>query len=142
MDLDVIRAKQDSIVRCIQRISTKKHLSDSALLDDYDAQDVVVLNLERAVQLSVDIAMHVLAETNEPVPDNMRAAFAALQRIGALSVDTAQHMAKAAGFRNIAVHAYRQIDWDIVRSIMQERLDDFTQFIRELDDYLARPAAS
>jgi len=34
------------------------------------------------------------------------------------------------GFRNIAVHAYRTIDWNIVFDIIQNRLTDFREFAR------------
>jgi len=42
----------------------------------------------------------------------------------------------AVGFRNVAVHAYRSIDWQIVHSITHERLDDFQQFARSVPDVL------
>ena len=136
MDIDIMRSKQDSIARCIARIETKSELSYEALLEDYDAQDVITLNLERAVQQACDIAAMILAETSESVPDTMRAAFAALQRIQVLSQTTAEHMMKAVGFRNIAVHVYQEIDWAIVYSIVHERLKDFRDYIREIDQYL------
>lgn len=136
MDIDIIRSKQDSIARCIARIETKSELSYEALLEDYDAQDVITLNLERAVQQACDIAAMILAETSESVPDTMRAAFATLQRIQVLSQTTAEHMMKAVGFRNIAVHVYQEIDWAIVYSIVHERLKDFRDYIREIDQYL------
>ncbi len=136
MDTEIIRSKQDSIARCIARIETKRNLPYEALLEDYDAQDVVTLNLERAVQLACDIAAMILAETNEPVSDTMRATFATLQRIQVLSKTTTEHMMKAVGFRNIAVHAYQEIDWAIVYNIVHERLNDFRDFIREVDQYL------
>lgn len=53
MDTDVIRTKQDSIARCIGRIQSKADLSFEALLEDYDAQDVITLNLERAIVYSI-----------------------------------------------------------------------------------------
>jgi uncharacterized protein YutE (UPF0331/DUF86 family) len=136
MDIDVIRSKQDSIARCIGRIQSKEDLSYEALLEDYDAQDVITLNLERAVQQACDIAAMILAETTEPPADTMREAFESLKRIRALSGDTAARMMKAVGFRNIVVHTYRQIDWAIVYCIMHEHLDDFKTFVREIDDYL------
>ena len=136
MDVDLIRAKEDSIVRCVRRIQTKAGIPLDALLADYDAQDVIVLNLERAVQQAVDVATHILADTVEPVPETMRDAFDSLRRIGALTEPTAERMRKAVGFRNTAVHAYQQIDWQIVHSIVTERLSDFSDFVREVDAYL------
>lgn len=39
-------------------------------------------------------------------------------------------MRAAVGFRNIAVHSYREIDWHIVHEIWWQHLDDFRQFAR------------
>ncbi|MDA0578640.1 MAG: DUF86 domain-containing protein [Verrucomicrobia bacterium] len=142
MDLELVRSKQDSIVRSLGRIQSKRDLTVKALLEDYDAQDVIVLNLERAVQQAVDIAMHLLADTTEPAPESMRDAFDALRRIGALTPYTAERMSKAVGFRNTAVHAYQELDWAIVQSIVSTRLSDFRDFIKEIDVFLKRSSPS
>lgn len=36
------------------------------------------------------------------------------------------------GFRNIAVHDYRKLNLELVRNIIQQRLEDFRQFGRVL----------
>lgn len=68
-DIDIIRAKQDSIARCIGRIQSKANLSYEQLLEDYDAQDVITLNLERSVQQACDIEAMILAHSTEPPID-------------------------------------------------------------------------
>jgi uncharacterized protein YutE (UPF0331/DUF86 family) len=37
-------------------------------------------------------------------------------------------MRRAVGFRNIAVHNYLAIDWQIVHEIAHKHLDDFKRF--------------
>jgi len=136
MDIEIIRSKQDSIARCVSRIQSKTDLSYEALLEDYDAQDVITLNLERAVQQACDIAAMILADTTEQPADTMRGAFDALRRIRVLSNDTAHRMMKSVGFRNTAVHTYQEIDWAIVHNITHEHLQDFSTFVREIDQYI------
>ncbi len=41
-------------------------------------------------------------------------------------------MKKAAAFRNIAAHAYREIDWKIVFSIITNQLTDFVEFAKAI----------
>jgi uncharacterized protein YutE (UPF0331/DUF86 family) len=36
------------------------------------------------------------------------------------------------GFRNVAIHDYRRLDLDIVKSIVTSRLDDFLAFTSTL----------
>ena len=38
------------------------------------------------------------------------------------------------GFRNIAVHDYQALDLDIVVNIVLHRLDDFKDFVSEIDN--------
>jgi uncharacterized protein YutE (UPF0331/DUF86 family) len=50
--------------------------------------------------------------------------------LGVLPADFSRHLAPIAGFRNILVHEYISVDWDLVYENLQ-RLDDFDRF-REL----------
>jgi len=131
MDPDVIRAKLESLGRCIARIERKTPKSAAALEADVDAQDIVALNLERAVQLCVDIGSHTLLDYDVPSPDSMAGVFLALATVGVLPRSLAERMSKAAGFRNIAVHNYTAIDWNIVFAIITTRLDDFREYAAE-----------
>jgi uncharacterized protein YutE (UPF0331/DUF86 family) len=130
MDKDVIYAKLDTLRRCVERIRSKTPNSANALLENYDLQDIISVNLERCVQLCVDIAAHVLAERDMPVPESMAGSFDELRELGFIPQDLAARLSKAVGFRNIAVHAYQKIDWDIVFSIITQRLEDFPVFAR------------
>jgi uncharacterized protein YutE (UPF0331/DUF86 family) len=128
MDKDVVRTKLESLSRCILRIEDKTPASLDAFRSDVDAQDIIVLNLERAVQLCVDLGSHALLDCSVSSPDSMAATFLALGEAGVLTRDLAQRMSKAAGFRNIAVHEYASMDWSIVYSIITTQLDDFREF--------------
>lgn len=132
MDRDVVMSKLENLRRCIQRVQDKTPASLDALLKDYDLQDIIVLNLERAVQSCVDIGLHLISELEIPVPDNMGQTFVALRRAGYLSDVVADRMVKAVGFRNTAVHAYQEIDWQIVYRIVTEHLDDFREYARQM----------
>jgi len=136
MDKDVVGVKIESLRRCVQRIKDKTPDSAISLIDDYDVQDILCVNLERAVQLSVDLASHVIADADLPAPTTMAETFDHLRRLDFISAGLASRMKKAVGFRNIAVHAYQRIDWMIVYSIITTRLDDFRIFA----DVVARAA--
>jgi uncharacterized protein YutE (UPF0331/DUF86 family) len=132
MDPDVIRAKLESLARCVRRIEGRRPSSAQELAADLDAQDIVTLNLERVVQIAVDAGSHILLDYETPSPESMAGVFRALGDLGVLDRALAERMAKAAGFRNIAVHEYKSIDWNIVFSIISSRLDDFRDFAQAL----------
>lgn len=126
----VLQRKLDSLHRCLARIESKCPDTVQQLRDDPDLQDIVVLNLSRAVQLCVDMSLHLLAEAGEPAPDTMGEAFEKLAQGRLLESDLTQRMRKAVGFRNVAVHNYSAINWAIVHSIATEHLDDFKAFAK------------
>jgi uncharacterized protein YutE (UPF0331/DUF86 family) len=132
MDKDVVLNKLESLRRCLQRVQDKTPASAECLSRDYDLQDIITLNLERAVQTSVDIGLHIISDLEIPVPETMAQTFEALKKAGCLNAATAERMVKSVGFRNTAVHAYQEIDWDIVYRIITEHLDDFRDFAQQI----------
>ena len=133
MDKVILDKKIDSILRCLVRIEQRLPVSIESFMEDYDAQDVVVLNITRVVQLSVDIATHILSTHNQAVPQTMSEAFTQLQRQGTISKQTADKMKKSVGYRNVAVHSYDDINLEITYEIAKDHLQDFKRFIKELD---------
>ncbi len=94
-----------------------------------------MLNLTRAVQLSVDIASHIVSQSNEPSPSTMGETFLTLSRLGVIDQSTSESLRKTVGFRNIAMHNYEAINWAIVFNICENKLPDFAQFARAVVKY-------
>lgn len=132
MDKDVVLNKLESLRRCVQRIEDKTPDLVDLLVEDFDLQDIISVNLERTIQTCVDIGMHIISDLEVPVPETMAGAFEALNRAGYLDDALAERLSKSVGFRNTAVHAYQEIDWDIVYCIITEHLDDFRDFSRQI----------
>jgi uncharacterized protein YutE (UPF0331/DUF86 family) len=128
MDRELIEEKIESLRRCVRRVEEKRVATVDELEEDWDTQDILRVNLTRSVQLCVDVAAHLVAETNRPSPETMADAFDHLREMGVLEAPLANRLKGAVGFRNVAIHAYRSIDWEIVHAITHERLDDFRQF--------------
>ena len=130
MDRELIEQKLESLRRALQRVSDKCPESIEVLSADYDAQDIVSLNLTRAVQLSIDIGSHLIACTNYPPPATMGEVFTVMNKAGFIDAKLAERMKKAVGFRNLAVHNYDAINWAIVYAISTQHLEDFKDFAR------------
>ncbi|MGB9686682.1 MAG: type VII toxin-antitoxin system HepT family RNase toxin [Rectinema subterraneum] len=128
VDKNLITTKLDSLMRCVERIETKRPRSMETLLQDVDIQDILVLNIERAVQLCVDICIHWISSSGNPAPQNMAAAFIEAADEKLLPLPLAERLARSVGFRNVAVHQYEKIDWAIVYAIAWNHLDDFRLF--------------
>jgi len=128
MDRLIVAEKLESLRRCVQRIEERRVATVDALRADPDRQDVLSLNITRAVQLCVDLAAHVLSDTKQPAPQTMGETFDLLAAEGVIPATLCKRMRGAVGFRDIAVHSYQAIGWDIVHTITHEGMDDFRQF--------------
>ncbi len=138
MARDVLTEKLESLRRCVKRIEDRRAGSAEELEGDLDRQDILALNLTRAVQLCVDMAVQVLTEIERPLPATMGEAFTGLADAGVIDDELATRMRAAVGFRNVAVHAYRRLDWDIVHDVSHEGLHDFERFAARIVSLLAR----
>ena len=128
IDKKVIGEKLISLNRCLERIKLHTPTSVETLQNDFDAQDIICLNIQRAVQISVDIAAHILAEQLHEQTPTMAETFLALSRHGLLDSQLASRLAKAVGFRNIAVHEYDMLDMNILYSIITKEIGCFDEF--------------
>jgi uncharacterized protein YutE (UPF0331/DUF86 family) len=128
MEAEILLAKMESLSRCILRIEGKQPENKEILKDDLDLQDIIAVNLERAVQLCVDSGLHILSDYNEATVGSMADVFQSLAENRIINIKLAQNLIGAVGFRNIAVHEYRSIDWNIVWTIIDENLQDFRNF--------------
>lgn len=138
MDRQVVEQKLEALRRCIARVRQKTPTTAEALASDPDAQDVVTLNLTRAVQLCVDIGAHAIAGSDQPAPDTMGETFDVLADMELIAADLALRMKKAVGFRNIAIHNYEAIDWQITHLIASRHIEDFSAFAVAIVNYLEK----
>ena len=138
----LILEKIDTVMRCLSRVSEKTPATLHDFENDLDRQDIVILNLERAIQACVDIAAHIVAYSNLPVPSTMSDAFEKLASAQILSRKTADQMKKTIGLRNILVHEYQKIDWTILWQMITGHLDDFHSFVTEIQTATTHPEKS
>lgn len=135
MNKDVIASKIEIIRKTLERIRIHTPETYENFSENYDAQDIVSLNLERSIQACVDIAAHIIADTDMPPAQTMAESFASLEKQRIIAKEVSERMKKAVGFRNISVHDYQEIDWHIVYSICTKNLSDFEEFVRQVVIY-------
>lgn len=62
--------------------------------------------------------------------------FEILQKLEVIDSVLAEGLTKAVGFRNIAVHSYQTINWNVVYQICRHHLEDFRQFTKAVVHHL------
>lgn len=124
---DIVLQKVDQIQNCLKRIEEKIR-GNPDKLEEYDEQDIFVLNLQRAVQSAIDLAAHVVADAGLGLPGELRENFTLLRQAKIIGKDLCQNLEKMVGFRNIAVHEYEILDVEILKSIYKNHLKDLEDF--------------
>lgn len=135
---DICLNKAAIIRRCLARIH-EEYGNDASRLANFTHQDAIVLNLQRACEAAIDLAMHWVAERKLGVPQTSRDAFTLLETAGAILPALARTLRNMVGFRNIAVHDYRQLQIPILQSILDHHLGDFETFTTAASSSLLNP---
>ncbi|WP_126446663.1 type VII toxin-antitoxin system HepT family RNase toxin [Sulfuricystis multivorans] len=125
---EVLLGKAGIIERCLKRIDEEYRGHEEELATNFTRQDSILLNLQRACEASIDAAMHLVRRHRLGIPTDSRHAFGLLVQASLLESDLGKHLESMVGFRNIAVHSYRELDIDIVRNILHDRIDDLKRF--------------
>ena len=128
VERDVVLAKIATVDRCLKRID-EAQAPDSGLRP-IDAEDITVLNLQRAVQATIDLATHIVSTEGYGLPETVGESFTLLEQQGLITSDLAERLRKMVGFRNIVVHHYETIDPQIVEAIVRKHLGDLNEFSR------------
>lgn len=130
--IDDVHVNKAAIIRrCLRRVR-QEYQGDPGRLDDWTIQDSIVLNLQRVCAAAIDLSMHLIASRRLGIPQHSRDAFGLVQAAGLLTIETSTKMQAMVGFRNIAIQQYEELQQPILRSILENHLSDFEDFLREL----------
>ena len=126
---DVIFNKAAIIDRCLQRID-EEYADNHANLENYTKQDSIILNIQRACEACIDLAMHLVAVKALGIPQTSRDAFDLLAANSFIDHQLATKLKAMVGFRNIAVHNYQVLDLGVIQGIIENNLQDILDFGR------------
>ena len=126
-DRDILIEKITHIKHCLKRIKDTTGL-DPDSLDDYDRQDIFILNLQRAVQAAIDIAVHIVQDAGWGVAKSLKENFSVLDENNVIDKELSGKLKKMVGLRNLAVHDYSELNIDILKNILTHSLKDLETF--------------
>jgi uncharacterized protein YutE (UPF0331/DUF86 family)/predicted nucleotidyltransferase len=84
--------------------------------------------LQLAIQAALDVASHIVSDERLGEPQTNRELFALLERRGYLTPALAATLGNMAGFRNILVHGYDDVDLSVVKDVVTHHLGDLIAF--------------
>jgi len=126
-----IERRLDELMERLARLEPLKTKDRSAFDEDPYLRDIVERNLEVAIQCIIDICHRLISIENFQKPTNYYQSILIMGEMGVLPIEFSKHLAPIAGFRNILIHEYIQIDWDYVIFYLQN-LHDFELFAEKI----------
>ena len=82
-----------------------------------------------AIQAALDVASHIVSDRRLGEPRTNRELFDLLHRDGWIDADLTTSLRNMAGFRNVLVHGYDDVDLRVVHDVLDGHLGDLTAFI-------------
>jgi len=129
VDRDLILAKAGSVKRRLDRIIEKRGNDLTLFLKDLDRQEIILFNLQMAIQECIDMASHIISEEGWGVPGSTNEMFYLLEENSYLERDLTERMVRSVGFRNLMVHGYVKIEMEEVYHIAQKDIHDLYKYL-------------
>ena len=130
-----ILRKLNFMQKCVNYL--KSIDTDSNNLDmNYELRSAVERNFQLAIESAIDIGEIIISEKGFERPEDYRSVFLILGRQGIIPKDFAEDFSIAAGFRNILVHIYEEVDSSLLDVFLTEKLDDFDKFSKYIVVYV------
>ncbi|HEY8089613.1 MAG TPA: DUF86 domain-containing protein [Polyangiaceae bacterium] len=132
---DVVRRKLLAIEQAVSRLRAWLPVTAERLETDVLLQWAVERGLQIAAEALFDLGSHLLAGEFQETVDRYADVPTRLVARGVLRPETSERLRGLAGFRNVLVHDYAEVDLAIVAQGMQ-RLDDFVAFVADVERWM------
>ena len=123
----LIRKRLAFITDCVAEIRQLGH--PDRLRSDKVQERFVEHTLQLAIQATLDVASHVVSDQRLGEPRANRELFELLARGGWIDEALAGVLVQVAGFRNVLVHGYEDVDLAIVEDVLRNHLHDLLAFV-------------
>lgn len=126
MSPEVKKRKLQKLIQYLNDLKKHENSSfDQFMEHHYEVERILQLLIES----SSDLIFHELSKHNL-TPDSYREAFILAGKKGILPEKLANSLALATGMRNILVHEYETIDYELVHQSVKTAVRDFAEFLK------------
>ena len=130
VDRDLIISKANLVTKHVKRTLEKSSVDIQTFMNDSDRQDIVLFNVQMAVQSCINIAAHIISDEGFGVPGSNNEMFYMLEENSYLDTQLVEKMVKAVGFRNLIVHEYGKLDMQEVYVISKRDIKDLLDYLK------------
>lgn len=135
LDAGVLAERAAAVQRHVRRLRDRLPSDPGEMEPMTDATDAVVLHLWQAIQIVIDVAVSACVGLGLGSPPSYGDAFRRLAEHGIVDDALAARLGRAAGFRNIVVHAYADLDLELVHQAATDGPADLVAFLEAVRDH-------
>lgn len=128
VDVEIFSRRLDALESYLGRLRSLGEAAEPEYLAEPGIHDLAARYLHLAIEASIDVANHWIADQGLRTPDSNRDTFTVLEEAGELEAALADRMRGWAGFRNVLVHEYVNIDHRIAYAAIRDELDELVEF--------------
>ena len=134
-NLEIVAKKLAFMEQCLADLRAKAKAEQFE--DDLLQRRFAEHTLQLAIQAALDVASHIVSDQRLGEPKTNAELFGALLRAGAVPQDLGATLAKMAGFRNVLVHSYVDVDVGLLAEVVRNRLVELERFVSAIRTHLA-----
>lgn len=128
VDREIFSRRLEALHGYLEKLNAFLDVEEDEFVREPALHDLAERYLHLAVEACLDLANHWISDRALPTPDANRDTFTTLERASELSPELAEKLRGWAGFRNILVHEYLEIDHAIAYRAIHDELDDLERF--------------
>jgi len=132
IDRDVLLTRFKKMDNLIKNLKEIKKKSKEEFLSNYLLHLSTQRALEMCINICIDIGNHILSMNKNGKPETYGDIFTELSKLGLIDKELKEILIKMVKFRNLLGHLYMEISNEKIYEILQENLDDFNLFKKEI----------
>ena len=137
VDREIFSRRLAALRGYLDKLRAFRATTEQEFLTSPAIHDLAERYLHLAMECVLDLANHFIADAGLATPETNQDSFRRLEEAGAISGELAARLRAWAGFRNVLVHEYLEIDHGIAWTAIQNALGDLEAFaawaLRQLD---------
>lgn len=135
VDKELIENRLLKLEQILRKLNDISKSDREEFINSEALQDRAERNLQLAAQICIDIGNHIISDEGYRFPSGYSDIFQVLKEEKILDDKLSETMKKIAGFRNVLVHDYVEIDKDMVYSTLNN-IYDFKKFAEKISKFL------
>jgi len=135
LNIERLKTLSEEIRDALNNLREYAGLSDTEILSNKTILNATKYNFIVAIQAVIDICHHIVARLSGKVPDEYGECFLLLKDMALIDPEYAIRLKSMAGFRNILIHLYHEVDDERVCKHLKNDLgviEDFLDVIKTI----------